>query len=244
MITTKREKNLTVSLTMQFKINVHTCITNNSKIVSAGSFSTTSGASTTTVSLPPLSPMQILHSDPDDERGAGSLNLNNDETKSDDDGAGVGVVHEDVSDSVDDSGVVAGAEIILTTANNNAKNGHVSLADSLLPIIAKRRKRSPANTSLVTLACRGNCGLNCFLKDKDIIEAEFLQHCANFESPIKCPLWVGTLCADFFKNNLCRLCHVLNTQQSLSRSVMIIVFNTSTCIIILTINFLLSICLE
>ena len=162
--------------------------------------------------------MQILHPDPDDERGAGSFNLNNDETKSDDDGAGVGGVHENVSDSVDDSGVVAGAEeIILTTANNNAKNRHVSLADSLLPIIAKRRKRSPANTSLVTLACRGNCGLNCFLKDKDTIEAEFLQHCANFESPIKCPLWVGTLCADFFKNNLCRLCHVLNTQQSLSR---------------------------
>jgi hypothetical protein len=157
--------------------------------------------------------MPIVQPDPDDDRGEASFNLNADETKPDD-GAGVGV-HQDASDSVDDSGVAGGSKIIITTTDN-AKNGYVSLADSLLSIGPKRRKRSPVNTSLVTLACRGNCGLNCFLKDKETIEPDLLQHCANFESPIKCPLWVGVLCADFFKNNLCRLCHVLNTQQPLS----------------------------
>jgi hypothetical protein len=80
----------------------------------------------------------------------------------------------------------------------------------------KRRRKRKVNTPLESICCRGVCGGNasCLSQETSSDTAQdgnvrFLR-CLNFETDLKCPLWIGHSCATQFNNFKCRICALLD----------------------------------
>ena len=80
----------------------------------------------------------------------------------------------------------------------------------------KRRRKRKVSTPLESICCRGVCGGNasCLSQETSSDTAQdgnvrFLR-CLNFETDLKCPLWIGHSCATQFNNFKCRICAVLD----------------------------------
>ena len=77
----------------------------------------------------------------------------------------------------------------------------------------KRRRKRKVSTPLESICCRGVCGGNASCLSQETSSEDgnvrFL-HCLNFETDLKCPLWIGHSCATQFNNFKCRICALLD----------------------------------
>ena len=168
-------------------------------------------ANTSSSNTEPRSLPAKFSEDPDDENGGSSNNATTAATLS-----------SSIVYTITDEVVGGEVEVLLPRNDTHhikleQRSAEANVADGDKK--KRTRKQRTVTSPLENLVCRGACGSGSdrISNNKQASDAasekietlEFLR-CENFEGDIKCPLWIGSVCALKHHNFKCRFCSLLD----------------------------------